>query len=76
METLDKVSDTAQEAFERIADATSQTAEMLGEKGEQLLNAEERLMKSCRGYVRDNPMVSLGIAVAVGLMLSRLLKTS
>jgi len=76
METLDKVSDTAQEAFARIADATSQTAEMLGEKGEQLLNAEQRLMKSCRGYVRDNPMVSLGIAVAVGLMLSRLLKTS
>lgn len=75
METIDKLSNSAHEAFDKIADATSQTAEMLGEKGEQLLNAEQRLVKSCRGYVRDNPIVSMGIAVAAGLLLSRLLRS-
>lgn len=75
METIDKLSNSAHEAFDKIADVTSQTAEALGEKGEQLLNAEQRLIKSCRGYVRDNPMASLGIAVAAGLLLSRLLRS-
>lgn len=75
METIDKLSNSAHEAFDKIADATSETAEMLGEKGEQLLNAEQRLVKSCRGYVRDNPIVSMGIAVAAGLLLSRLLRS-
>jgi len=76
MDTLDKVSDSARDAFDKIADATSQTAEALGEKGEQLLNAEQRLIKNCRRCVRDSPMTSIGIAVAAGFVLSRLLLSS
>jgi ElaB/YqjD/DUF883 family membrane-anchored ribosome-binding protein len=30
-------------------------------------------MEQCRGYVRDNPIASLGIAIAAGFLLSRLL---
>jgi ElaB/YqjD/DUF883 family membrane-anchored ribosome-binding protein len=30
------------------------------------------LMKNCRGYIRDNPMTSVSIAVAAGFLLSRL----
>ncbi len=73
METIDKVSNSAHEAVDKIANATSHAAEALGEKGEQLLNAEQRLMKNCHGYINDNPITSLGIAVAVGFLLSRLL---
>ena len=73
METTDKVSKSAHEAFDKIASATSQAAEALGEKGEQLKHAEQQLMKNCRGYVRDNPITSLSIAVAAGFLLSRLL---
>jgi ElaB/YqjD/DUF883 family membrane-anchored ribosome-binding protein len=36
---------------------------------------EQRLVKNCRGYVRDNPIVSLGIAAGVGFLLSRLLSS-
>jgi len=73
METLDKISDSAHEAFDKVASATSQAAEALGEKGEQLKKTEQQLMKNCRGYISDNPITSVSIAVAAGFMLSRLL---
>ncbi|MDI1230280.1 MAG: DUF883 domain-containing protein [Methylobacter sp.] len=72
METIDNVSHSAHEAVDKIASATNQAAEALGEKGEQLKNAEQQLMGNCRGYVRDHPIMSLGIAVAGGFVLSRL----
>jgi ElaB/YqjD/DUF883 family membrane-anchored ribosome-binding protein len=73
METIDKVSNSAHEAFDKVASATSQAAEALGEKGEQLKNAEQQMMKNCRGYISDNPIMSVGIAAATGFLLSRLL---
>ena len=73
METIDKASDSAHEAYDKIANATNHAAEALGEKGEQLKKAEQQLMKNCRGYISDNPITSVGIAVAAGFLLSRLL---
>jgi ElaB/YqjD/DUF883 family membrane-anchored ribosome-binding protein len=73
METIDKAINSAHEAVEKIASATSQAAEALGEKGQQLKNGEKQLVEDCRSYVRDNPLSSLGIAVAAGFLLSRLL---
>ncbi|MCF7964087.1 DUF883 domain-containing protein [Methylobacter sp. Wu8] len=73
MEITDKAANLAHETFDNIANATHQAVEALGEKGEQLQNAEQHLMKNCRGYVRDNPISSIGIAVAGGFLLSRLL---
>ena len=72
MDITDKVSDSAHAAYDKIADATSQATEMLGEKGEQLKKTEQQLMKNCRGYISDNPMTSVSIAVAAGFLLSRL----
>ena len=73
METLDKVSNSVHEAFDKIASATSQAEEALGEKGEHLKKTEQQLIKNCRGYISDNPITSVGIAVAAGFLLSRLL---
>jgi ElaB/YqjD/DUF883 family membrane-anchored ribosome-binding protein len=60
------------EAMDKVAYATAQAGEALSEKGEQLHNIEQNLVKNCRGYVHDNPIVSLGIAVGVGFLISRL----
>ena len=73
MKTIDKASRSAHEAYDKIANATSNAAEALGEKGEQLQKAEQQLMKNCRGYISDNPITSISIAVAAGFLLSRLL---
>ena len=73
MEKIDKAANSANEAIDKATRATNQTTEALGKKGEQLKNAEQQIMEDCRVYVRDNPITSMGIAVAVGFLLSRVL---
>jgi ElaB/YqjD/DUF883 family membrane-anchored ribosome-binding protein len=84
MKTTDKVADFAHEAIDTVANATNQAREAFAgaghqaresfdEKSDQFINAEQRMVKNCRGYIRDNPVTSLGIAVAGGFLLSRLL---
>lgn len=73
MDTVDKVSDYAQEAADKMAKGTAQAAKALGEKGERLLSAEQRMMKNCCRYVADYPMTSLLIAAASGYLLRSLL---
>lgn len=68
MHITDKAAHFAHEAGDKFTSAK----ETITDKGEQLLNAEQRLMKNCQRYVRDNPVTSLGIAVATGFLLSRL----
>jgi ElaB/YqjD/DUF883 family membrane-anchored ribosome-binding protein len=75
METIDNVSSAAHEAVDKIASVTNKAAEAIGEKGSQIKNAEQQLMENCRGYVRENPLTSLGIAAAAGFLLSRLLSS-
>ena len=73
-EGVNRLKSGAHEAMDKAANATSQAAEALSEKGEQLQNLEQHLVKKCRGYVHDNPITSLGMAVGVGFLLSRLLR--
>jgi ElaB/YqjD/DUF883 family membrane-anchored ribosome-binding protein len=75
MDTFDKVSNFAQETADKIGTATSDAAEVITETSEQLMHVEQRLLKNCRVYVRDYPMISLGIAIGGGFLLSRLLSS-
>jgi ElaB/YqjD/DUF883 family membrane-anchored ribosome-binding protein len=72
----DRVASGAHDAVDRIAGTAGHAAETLGVKGEQLKNAQVRAMAQCRGYVREHPVTSLGIAVATGFLLSRLVRWS
>lgn len=72
MDTRDRVSDYVEDATDYVQKSATKAAEALGEKGEQLLNAEQKLMNNCRAYVRDHPLKSVGIALAAGYVLTRL----
>jgi ElaB/YqjD/DUF883 family membrane-anchored ribosome-binding protein len=72
-ETIDRVKSGAHEAVDKAADAATQAAGAIGQKGEQLKNAEQQFVEDCRGYIHDNPVASLAIAVGAGFLLSRLL---
>jgi ElaB/YqjD/DUF883 family membrane-anchored ribosome-binding protein len=74
-ETVNQLKSVAHEAMDKVVHATGQAGEALSEKGEQLHNLEQNWVKNCRGYVHDNPIVTLGIAVGVGFILSRLLSS-
>jgi len=73
VEKGDQLNPLAHEAIDKAARATNQAADRLVEKGDQLRNAEQRLMHECSVYIRDNPITSVGIAMGVGFILSRLL---
>ena len=72
---VDRIATGAHQAVDKIASAAGQAAQTLGVKGEQLNNAQMRAMEQCRGYVRENPVMSLGVAVAAGFLLSRLMSS-
>ncbi len=70
---VDQVASSAHHAVDRIAGAASQAAQTLDTKGGQLRDAQAQFTESCRGYVRDKPITSLGIAVAAGFLISWML---
>jgi ElaB/YqjD/DUF883 family membrane-anchored ribosome-binding protein len=73
METPDNVTPSVHKTADKIAAAAGQAGEVLEENGQRLKAAEQRAMEQCRGYVRDNPMTSVAIAIGAGVVLSRLL---
>jgi ElaB/YqjD/DUF883 family membrane-anchored ribosome-binding protein len=85
--TIDKVSDAAHPAVDRItasahqavdkmAHAANTAAETLGEKGEKMKEAKSRMMADACNYVEAHPLASVGMALAAGFLLSRLLGSS
>jgi ElaB/YqjD/DUF883 family membrane-anchored ribosome-binding protein len=48
-------------------------ADAIGEKGAQLQDLQEEWMENVRGYINEHPVKSVGIAIAGGFLLSRLL---
>jgi ElaB/YqjD/DUF883 family membrane-anchored ribosome-binding protein len=73
MNAIDEAAEYAQEATDKIADAAGKAKEKLCETGGQLSDAEQKMMKACRDFVSYHPIASLGIALAAGYCLSRLL---
>lgn len=69
MEITDKVADFAQET----GDTVSKAAKSLGSRGDNLKKAEQRLLKDCCNYISHKPLKAMGIAVASGFLLSRVL---
>jgi ElaB/YqjD/DUF883 family membrane-anchored ribosome-binding protein len=85
-ETVDKLASTAHPAVDRLASgahgAVDRLAEMadstsarLSKQADQLNAARMRVSANCGTYVRENPLTSLGIAAAVGFVLSRLINS-
>ena len=72
---VDRLASGAHQAVDKIADAASTTAESLAVRSEQLKNAHARLTDECRVYVRANPLATVGVALAVGFVLSRLFRS-
>ncbi len=70
---VDRVTQGAHHVVDKLADAASSATQMLDERSAQLKDAQARMTDSCRSFVREKPMTSLGYAVAAGFVLSWLL---
>ena len=69
---LSRLSETAQQTMGRVSQAASQAATRLSDKGHELYEMQGEYMETARTYVREHPMAAIGIAIAVGLLISRL----
>ena len=82
---IDQVSDNARPAVERIAGeahaivdrlagAAGSAGASIGLKGEQLGQAGRRVTSQARSYVGEHPLAAVGIALAAGFLVSRLIR--
>jgi ElaB/YqjD/DUF883 family membrane-anchored ribosome-binding protein len=69
---VDRIALSAHQAVDRVAGATSAAAETFALKKTQINTMGAELIDGSRSYVRTKPLVSIGIAVAAGFILSRL----
>jgi ElaB/YqjD/DUF883 family membrane-anchored ribosome-binding protein len=72
-DTVNRLRSGVHSTVDKVANATTQAADALGQKGEQLKNVEQQFLEYCRSYIDENPATSLGIAVGAGFLLSRLM---
>lgn len=63
----------AHQAVDKIAEAACQAAERIQLKKAGLKKAGVELAGDCKGYVNENPLLSLGVAAAVGFLVRHLI---
>lgn len=76
--TIERASDRAHQAVDRAAGAASSMAERvdaMAERADELRELPETWVEGARDYVRENPLASLGIALAAGYVLSLILRS-
>lgn len=74
-QNVDAVAARAHDAVDWATDATNSATDNLNDKGHELKATQEKWLATARGYVQDNPAISVGIAVAGGYLLSRILRS-
>lgn len=73
---VDRAVSGAHDAVDSMADMASQAAETLDEKAAQFKDMQARFLENATGYVQAHPMASLGIAMAAGFLLSKMMGSS
>lgn len=71
---VDRFVNTAHQAVDKLAGVASQARERFGTRSESLKSQQEQLISEARTYIRNKPGTAVGIAVAAGFILSRLLR--
>ena len=70
--TIDRIAQAAHQTVDRVAQAAAPTADWISENADQLRQQQEQLMETCRSYVRERPLVALGVALGAGYLIGRL----
>ena len=74
--TTEQTSSAANRTFDKFSDKATQAKDMLSEKFNQMKGQQGKWADDARGRVRESPMMAMGIAVAAGFLLRRLLSRS
>ena len=72
---LGRITDNAQQAVDRITRAAHDAADRLSARTEELRELHGRALETARNYAKANPLATIGIAIALGVILSKLLSS-
>ena len=70
---VDKLAAGAHSAVDRASTSASHAAEGIDSRLDDLHSTGDRLTDQCRDYIEENPLKAVGIALAAGFILSRLI---
>jgi ElaB/YqjD/DUF883 family membrane-anchored ribosome-binding protein len=70
---IDHLLSSVHDAVDRLSDVAAQAADKAELSGVYIKNAQRQATRSSRAFVREQPLTSIGIAVASGYLLSWLL---
>jgi len=69
---MDRAAQAVHDTVDKVAQAAGPAADWINQNAEQLMQRQDELLESCRSYVRDRPLATIGIAVAAGYLIGRL----
>lgn len=70
---VDRLAANAHGVVDRVSEKATGAAETIESRYDDFQSTRERLGDQCRSYVEDNPLKAVGIALAAGFILSRLI---
>jgi ElaB/YqjD/DUF883 family membrane-anchored ribosome-binding protein len=71
---IDRVARAAHETVDKVAQAAGPAADWLNQNAEQLKLQQQQLVEGCRSYIRERPLVTIGVALAAGYLAGRLMR--
>ena len=72
---IDQVAAVAHQVVDKAAASAAPAADWLGEKGENLNAAQKKLVSDTSAYIAANPLLSVGVAVLAGFLISRMIRS-
>jgi ElaB/YqjD/DUF883 family membrane-anchored ribosome-binding protein len=72
---VDHAVNTAHEKVDQLADMASHASETFDEKAAEFKEMQAKFMENATQYVQTHPMASLGIAMAAGFLLSKMMSS-
>lgn len=73
-DTIDRVAARANRAADDVFAAATRTVETAKQAQERAVAAGDESLRSVRSYVERNPLTTIGIAVALGALLTTLIR--
>jgi ElaB/YqjD/DUF883 family membrane-anchored ribosome-binding protein len=71
---IDRAAELAHKVVDSAATGAAPAAKWLDQHTNELNVAQEKLLNDTRKYIAENPLKSVGIAFAVGLLLARMVR--
>lgn len=72
--TTSRLADRAHGAIDQVSSAVQGAADRVSARSGEWMERQDEVVQQVRGYVRERPVVALGVALAVGFVLSRLVR--